>query len=99
MSTLTLPQELIEFAKALASDSRMNILLLFVDEQEMTVNQIAEALKLGQPTVSEHLAIMKRSGVLTSDKRGKEVYYRPDRTKIMHHLETLTGLLKNCCEV
>jgi ArsR family transcriptional regulator, arsenate/arsenite/antimonite-responsive transcriptional repressor len=100
MTTPALSQDLIEFAKALASESRMNILLLFMEGQaEMTVNQIAEAVNLGQPTVSEHLAIMKRSGLLTSTKRGKEVYYRPDRAKIAHSLELLTGILRNCCRM
>ncbi len=96
---LNLPQELIDFAKSLASESRLNILLLFVDGQEMTVNQIAEAVKLGQPTTSEHLAVLKRSGVLVSHKRGKEVYYRPNRAQIKHNLELLTDIFNKCCEV
>jgi len=76
----------------------MNILLLFLDGQERTVNQVTEAVGLGQPTTSEHLAVMKRSGVLVSEKRGKEVYYHPDRVRIAHYLETLSILLKKCCE-
>ncbi len=93
------PSELLDFIKAIASESRMNILLLFLDGQERTVNQIAEAVGLAQPTTSEHLAVMKQSGVLTSDKQGKEVYYRPDRAQIIRCLETLSKMLKSCCEV
>lgn len=91
--------ELLEFVKAIGSESRMKILLLFLDGHERTVNQIAEAVGLGQPTTSEHLAIMKRSGVLVSTKDGKEVYYQPDRGQIIHFLETLETLLKDCCKV
>lgn len=98
MDKLNLPQELIDFAKSLASENRLSILLLFVDSQEMTVNQIAEAVKLGQPTTSEHLAVLKRSGVLVSHKRGKEVYYRPNRVQIRHNLKLLTDILTKCCE-
>ncbi len=93
------PAELLEFIKALGSESRMNILLLFLDKQELTVNQIAEAVGLSQPATSEHLAYMKRAGVLFSEKQGKEVYYRPDRARIVHALETLSKLLKSCCDV
>ena len=93
------PSELLDFVKAIGSESRMKILLLFLDGQERTVNQIAEAVGLGQPTTSEHLAIMKRSGVLVSTKDGKEVYYRPDRGQIVRFLETLTTMLKDCCKV
>ncbi len=94
----TVPPELLDFIKAMASESRMNILLLFLDGQARTVNQIAEAVGLGQPATSEHLALMKRSGVLISEKQGKEVYYRPDRAQIVRSLETLSTLLKSCCE-
>ena len=99
MNELTTSQAMLDFMKSLASESRINILLLFVDGQERTVNQIAETVGLGQPTTSEHLAIMKRSGVLVSEKRGKEVYYRPDRMQIAEYLEILSDLLRKCCEV
>ena len=96
-SQVAISQELLEFVKSLASETRMSILLLFLDGQERTVSQITEAIGLGQPTTSEHLAVMKRSGVLTSEKRGKEVYYRPNRLQIAHQLEYLSSLLKQCC--
>ena len=91
-------QELLDFVKSIGSETRMNILLLFLDGQERTVSQITEAVGMGQPTTSEHLAVMKRSGVLVSEKRGKEVYYRPDRVKIAGYLETLSDVLKRCCQ-
>ena len=93
------PPELLDFIRAIGSESRMKILLLFLDGQERTVNQIAEAIGLGQPTTSEHLAIMKRSGVLASTKDGKEVYFCPDRGHIILFLETFSALLKDCCKV
>ena len=98
MSKLAVSPELLDFIKSIASESRMNILLLFLDGQERTVNQVTEAVGLGQPTTSEHLAVMKRSGVLVSEKRGKEVYYHPDRVRIARYLETLSTLLEKCCE-
>ena len=98
MNRLAVSPDLLEFVKALASESRMTILLLFLDGQARTVNQISEAVGVGQPATSEHLALMKRAGVLLSEKRGKEVYYHPNRLQIIHFLETLSTLLKQCCE-
>lgn len=92
-----LSQDVLDFVKSIASEARLNILLLFVDGHERTVNQITEAIGLGQPTTSEHLAVMKRAGVLTSEKRGKEVYYKPDRIQLAHNLEFLSDILKRCC--
>ncbi len=89
-------QELLDFVKAIGSESRIKILLLFLDGKERTVNQITEGVGLGQPTTSEHLAIMKRAGILLAEKRGKEVYYHLDRQRIAQNLDTLSRLLK-CC--
>ncbi len=99
MTESTVSSDLLEFLKSIASESRVKILLLFLDGQERTVNQIAEAVGLGQPTTSEHLAIMKRSGVLVSTKQGKEVFYQPDRERLLRHLNTLRSILEKCCQL
>ena len=98
MDTISFPADLLGFLKSLASESRLNIVLLFLDEQERTVNQIAEAVSLGQPATSEHLSILKQAGVLISRKDGKEMYYRPDQVKVIKTLETLNQLLRSCCD-
>lgn len=97
MTDTIISQDTLDFIKAIASESRIKMLLLFMDGQEQTVNQIAETVGLGQSTTSEHLTLMKRSGLLTARKQGKEVYYQPDRSQILHHLEALSDLLKSCC--
>lgn len=86
-----------EFVKALGSESRMKIMMSFLDGRERTVNELAEAVGLGQSTCSEHLAILRRAGVLVADRRGKEVYYLPNRATIVETLDTLSTLLKQCC--
>lgn len=98
MNAPLLPSDLLTFLKSLASESRLNIMLLFLDGQERTVNQISDAIGLGQPATSEHLAVLKQAGVLISRKEGKEVYFRPDRTRILQTLDTLNYLLRRCCD-
>ena len=97
MNASLLPTDLLNFLKSLASESRLNIVLLFLDGQERTVNQIAEAVGLGQPATSEHLAVLRQAGVLLSRKEGKEVYFRPDRTRVLSTLDALNSLLRRCC--
>jgi len=46
-------------------------LLLFLDRHERTVSQITEVMPLGQPTTSEHLAVMKPAGVPVYEKCAK----------------------------
>ncbi len=93
-----IPNDLLVFLKSLASESRLNIILLFLDGQERTVTEISESIGLGQPATSEHLAVMKQAGVLISRKDGKEMYYCPDRLKILKTLEILNQLLRSCCD-
>lgn len=97
MTAPILPTELLNFLKSLASESRLNIVLLFLDGQERTVNQIAEAVDLSQPATSEHLAVLRQAGVLLSRKEGKEVYFRPDRGRVLETLDALDSLLRRCC--
>jgi ArsR family transcriptional regulator len=92
------PFEIQEFLHGLASETRQKILFgAFMDGQERTVGQVAQQTGLGQSTASEHLALLKRAGILTSRRTGKEVYYRANRTKILALLQQLTDLLTRCC--
>jgi ArsR family transcriptional regulator len=85
------------FLKALASESRQEILLLFADGRPRSVNEIAGVTGLAQPTASLHLAALKRAGILTSQREGKEVCYRPDRERILQLMREFTALLTRCC--
>jgi ArsR family transcriptional regulator, arsenate/arsenite/antimonite-responsive transcriptional repressor len=97
MSALT-PQ-LQAFLHGLASETRQHILFqVFFDGQEHTVGQVAQQTGLGQSTVSEHLAVLKRDGLLTSRREGKEVYYRPHGEGALAALAQLTALLRHCCQ-
>lgn len=91
-------EEVQMFLKALASEKRQEIMFLFLDRREVSVNQVAQLVGIGQSTASEQLAILKRSGLLTSRKEGKEVYYSPHQDKVMELLEKLNALMTNCCK-
>lgn len=97
MSELT--TDLQEFLHGLASETRQRILFqVFLDGQRHTVSQVAQQTGLGQSTASEHLAILKRAGLLISRREGKEVYYQPDKDRSLTHLAHLTELITRCCE-
>ncbi|GIE37094.1 hypothetical protein Ait01nite_101390 [Actinoplanes italicus] len=86
-----------DFLKALASETRQQILMLFVGGQEFTVGEIATACGLGQSTTSEQLAILRRGGLLTSARDGKLVRYRADPTTISARIADLQSYLTLCC--
>ena len=64
----------VEVLKALSDETRIEILEL-LGNQEMNVNEIASHHTISRPTISHHLQILKRAGIVESRKDGKEIYY------------------------
>ncbi len=60
---------------ALGDEHRQRILLLFEPGERLNVGQVAEVSTLARSTVSHHLKILHESGVLASEKIGKEVWF------------------------
>ena len=65
----------------LAHPKRLKMVDL-LSEKEMTVSELAEALKMAQATTSQHLAIMRRAGVVETARDGNFVFYRLADPKI-----------------
>ena len=69
-------QQVATLFAALADPHRLSILNLLAESRaEVCVCDITSSFKLGQPTISHHLRILKEAGLVESDKRGKWVYY------------------------
>lgn len=64
-----------EVFKALGHPARVRMLRELVNG-ECCVCDLVEVSGLGWSTVSRHLSVMKAAGVLTDEKRGKQVIYR-----------------------
>ncbi len=69
--------------QALADETRLKILELLKAADELCVSDIARHFDMTQPSISHHLDVLKRAGLVTSDKRGREVYYRFDSEAII----------------
>lgn len=85
------------FLKAVASESRQDVMLLFAGGGELTVGEVAERLGIGQSTASEQLARLREGGLLAARRAGKTVYYRADADGIAAALAELQGWLQSCC--
>jgi DNA-binding transcriptional ArsR family regulator len=67
--------QVVTIAKALADGNRVRV-LMFLRDGELCVCRIMEMLKLAPSTVSAHLNILHRAGLLESRKEGRWIYYR-----------------------
>ncbi len=78
-------------AKSLADENRLRILLCLGNGKK-SVSQIVEELSLSQPLVSHHLKELRRSLLVTMERRGPFIYYAlsdPRIVDILLSLETL----------
>jgi ArsR family transcriptional regulator, arsenate/arsenite/antimonite-responsive transcriptional repressor len=64
-----------DFIKAMADETRQRILTL-LQEGEMSVNDLAEHIKLTQPTISHHLAVLRNSNLVLYRREGRQTFYR-----------------------
>lgn len=69
--------DLDDFIKAVAGETRQRILGM-LQQSEMNVGELTEALGLTQPTISSHLVILRRAGLVFSRREGKYIFYRPN---------------------
>ena len=80
----------IKIFKALADETRFRLFLLLL-HHEFNVNEMVQALNMGQSRISRHLKILTESGVLTSRRNGSFVYYHAvineENKPLIHYLQ------------
>lgn len=67
-----------DFIKAMAGETRQQILVI-LRVCETNVSELIQHLDVTQPTISYHLAILNRAGLVTSRRVGKYVYYQANQ--------------------
>ena len=74
--------------KYLSDPTRVRIFWLLSHEEECVIN-LAALLEMSSPAVSHHLRVLKDSGLLSSRREGREVYYRAADTpqsRLLHEM-------------
>ncbi|MFC3193433.1 ArsR/SmtB family transcription factor [Marinicella sediminis] len=76
--------------KTLADESRIRLILL-LQQQELTVAELAEITRLAQPRVSTHLSHLKKNHLVQVRKQGVSSYYRLNEIQFT---EDFNGILE-----
>ena len=61
---------------------------------ELCVCEILDAFDKSQSTISHHLNMMKKEGIINGRKQGKWIYYKLANDEIIETLETLFELIR-----
>lgn len=81
--------------KALADPARVRLMSLLLSRDEVCTCDLAPAVGLTEGTVSHHLSVLRKAGLISEgERRGMNVYYRARRES----LTALVGVLDpSCC--
>mgnify|MGYP003839529525 FL=1 len=68
--------------RALNHKLRQQIVKLIDEQQKMTVTEIYVKLRLEQSVTSQHLAILRRAGIVITTREGKFIFYTVDYNRL-----------------
>ena len=80
---------------ALGDPHRQRIVLMFEEDERLSVGQIVGASPLSRSAVAHHLRVLREAGVLRCEKVGKEVWYWPEPTNVRSALQAVRDYLDN----
>lgn len=81
----------------LAQPTRLEAFRLLVSREPdgIAAGDLARALAIPQNTMSAHLAVLARCGLVRGERRSRSIVYRADLARVR---ALVTFLLKDCCE-
>ena len=68
--------------RAINHKLRQRMIDLLEENEQMTVTDIYIKLRLEQSVASQHLAILRRAGVVSTDRNGKFIYYSLNKERL-----------------
>jgi DNA-binding transcriptional ArsR family regulator len=79
--------------RALNHKLRQQMVKMLDEKQRMTVTEIYVALRLEQSVASQHLAILRRAGIVKTERDGKFIYYHVNYDRLDQINQLISELL------
>lgn len=79
------------FLKALSNENRL-LVLCHLLEGEMSVTALNEKLPLSQSALSQHLAVLRKDGLVATRRESQTIYYSLGDQRVKTLIETLHNL-------
>lgn len=83
---------------ALGDETRQKLVMLILDGQQRSVQDLAEIIGLSRPTISHHLKILNDVGIIAEHRIGAKTIYRTDKSQYIASVEALIRIIKSCEE-
>lgn len=72
---------------------RQSVIRLLEDSGRLTVTEIYVKLRLEQSVASQHLAILRRAGIVRTDRDGKYIYYSLNKPRISEIIQLVDDMI------
>jgi len=79
------------FLKALSNENRLMILCHLLD-QELSVTALNEKLPLSQSALSQHLAVLRKDGLVSTRRESQTIYYSIGDVRVKELIQKLHRL-------
>lgn len=79
--------------KALADPTRRKILAL-LRKDDMNAGEISEHFDMSKPSVSNHLSILRKAGLIDAEKKGQNIIYTINTSVFEDILSTISEFAK-----
>jgi DNA-binding transcriptional ArsR family regulator len=77
--------------RALNHKLRQQVIKTIHENKKLTVTQLYVKLRLEQSVASQHLAILRKAGIVSTERDGKFIFYTINFSRI----ESINGFVKN----
>lgn len=77
-----------QILKALAHPTRLHILDL-IREERPCVKKLEELLGIAQPNISQHLSLLRNTGIVFAEREGNQVCYRINNETVLKILDAI----------
>lgn len=84
----------VQLLKQLGNEDRL-LLLCQLSQGEYNVGQLEEILDIQQPTLSQQLGVLRRAGLVSTRKEGKQIFYTVADMQALAVINTLYQLYCN----
>jgi len=94
--------ELASFAKVMGHPARVKIIQHISENKKCNCNELVESVGLAQPTISQHLSEIRKTGLLKQSVKGKNMYYNIDLDRLNECRRLMNDFFVktqvNCCK-
>ena len=82
---------------ALAQSTRLDVFRLLVkhEPEGLAAGDIARALAVPQNTMSSHLGVLSRAGLVSAQRFSRSIVYRADLSRFQ---DVMLFMLRDCCD-